>query len=237
MREGANVIELNEAVARKVLETVDAGLVHGLGNPVPGQMCVEAAVNYALGFPHGDDPKCVGRAVRAYKIRLNDSSWSSDKARAKGMRRVAIAQLGSDEIDQQEFRKEVAFQTIKQIIPIALRAEAKMVPNHTEALEACAVGCELAVDLATARTAVKAAKEKTADADADAAAAAAAYADAAAYAYADAYAAAYAAAAAAAAADADARDKVLSIAAEIATQALIKLQSKGAQWLFLCERP
>jgi hypothetical protein len=64
-------------VAQKVLDVVDAGLVRGVGEPVPGQMCVEAAVCYALGLPHGDDPACVSSALRGLKIRLNDSSlWS-----------------------------------------------------------------------------------------------------------------------------------------------------------------
>lgn len=49
-------VKLSKDVARKVLATVDAGLVSGLGKPIPGKMCVEAAVNYALGRPHGDDP-------------------------------------------------------------------------------------------------------------------------------------------------------------------------------------
>lgn len=85
-----------EAIARKVLETVDAGLVKGLGLPIPGKMCVEAAVNYAFGLPHGDSPSCVGAAVRAFKIRLNDSAWPTDKDRTEGMRKLAIAQLGRD---------------------------------------------------------------------------------------------------------------------------------------------
>src|SRR5690242_4423850 len=99
------MVELNEAVAAKVLKAVDAGLSQGLGEQKPGQMCVEAAVCYALGLPHGDNPPCVGSAVRAVKIRINDSNWSSKAARAKGMRRVAIAQLGSDKLDQTEFLK------------------------------------------------------------------------------------------------------------------------------------
>ena len=39
--------ELSIDVARKVLTTIDAGLVAGLGEPVAGQMCVEAAVCFA----------------------------------------------------------------------------------------------------------------------------------------------------------------------------------------------
>lgn len=88
-------METTEKLARKVLKVVDCGLVEGLGSPVPGQMCVEAAVNYAMGQPHGDRPSCVSPALRQLKIALNDKAWSSTSARAKGMRRLAIAQLGS----------------------------------------------------------------------------------------------------------------------------------------------
>jgi hypothetical protein len=118
-------VQINREVAAKVLETVDAGLCNGMGEPVPGQMCVEAAVCFALGLPHSDNPPCVGSAVRAFKIRLNDSNWSSDQARARGMREVAIAQLGSNEVDQVSFVKYVAEQTIRRIVPIALRSAAK----------------------------------------------------------------------------------------------------------------
>ena len=76
--------EITREIAQKVLTAVDAGLVKGKGIQKPGQMCVEAAVCYALGLPHSDDPKCVSRALRQLKIRLNDSNWSSNKARAKG---------------------------------------------------------------------------------------------------------------------------------------------------------
>src|ERR1700744_1742360 len=95
-------IDLN--IAKKVLSTIDAGLVRGVGNPIPGQMCVEAAVCYALDLPHGDDPGCVSQGLRNLKIALNDSTWSSDKARTKGLRRLGLAQLGSKGIlDEKEF--------------------------------------------------------------------------------------------------------------------------------------
>jgi hypothetical protein len=136
-------VEINEEVARKVLETVDAGLCSGLGEPTPGRMCVEAAVCYALGLPHGDNPPCVGAAVRAFKIRLNDAKWSSDAARAKGMRRVALAQLGSVDIDQVAFAKIVAEETIRKILPVALRAAVTVVAEeHKAVIEAAAIRCE-----------------------------------------------------------------------------------------------
>jgi len=97
-------MEITREIAAKVLEVVDAGLVSGMGKPIPGQMCVEAAVCYAMGLPHSDDPKCVAPILRSLKIRLNDSTWSSDKARANGLRRLALAQLGSRNVlDEKEF--------------------------------------------------------------------------------------------------------------------------------------
>lgn len=88
-------IVITKEIASKVLETIDAGLTGGLGHPIPGQMCVEAAVCYALGLDHSDDPKCVGHAIRALKIALNDLQWPNDKERAKGLRRLGLIQLGS----------------------------------------------------------------------------------------------------------------------------------------------
>ena len=139
--ESADLI-LSEAIARKVLSTVDAGLVSGLGVPKLGEMCVEAAVCFALDLPHGDIPPCVGAAVRRAKIRLNDAAWSSNEARTKGLRRVAIAQLGSNKLDQGEFSKRLATEVICQILPIALRAAGKRNPKHSIPLEAAAFLCE-----------------------------------------------------------------------------------------------
>src|SRR5574343_868290 len=83
------VQEITQEIAAKVLRVVDAGLSHGVGEPIPGQMCVEAAVCYALGLPHGDNPQCVSNLLRSLKIRLNDTSWASNAERAKGLRRLA----------------------------------------------------------------------------------------------------------------------------------------------------
>jgi hypothetical protein len=200
-------------VAQKVLDVVDAGLVCGIGEPVPGQMCVEAAVCYALGLPHGDDPACVSRALRGLKIRLNDSSlWSSDQARAKGLRRLAVAQLGSaGELDDKEFVRRLADLAIRKSVPFALRAVAshRLEDKHKAALLSVAARCEKegtkqAAFEAKTVVGIADAVSTAAHASADAATAAAATADAAyaaadAAAYAPADAAAYAATAAVAA--------------------------------------
>ena len=224
--------EITEEIARKVLTVVDAGLVNGVGNPIPGQMCVEAAVCYALGLPHGDDPKCVAPSLRSLKIRLNDSRWSSNEARAKGLRRLALAQLGSrDHLDDKEFARRVAELAIRKSVPEALRAAASIHkdPKHVAALRAAAAECEREPTRANALAARKAADAAYADADAAYADADAADADAA-YAYAAAAYAAYAAAA-----DAYARDKSLAAFAEGVVQILIEMNAPGVEWLPLTE--
>ena len=138
-------MEITRETAAKVLEVVDAGLVSGVGNPVPGQMCVEAAVCYAMGLPHGDDPYTVSTILRALKIRLNDSTWSSARSRATGLRRLAVAQLGSQGVlDDAEFGRRVVELAIRKQVPIALRAAAKIHPSRKQRakLLAAAATCE-----------------------------------------------------------------------------------------------
>ncbi len=204
-------MQITEEIARKVLTIVDAGLVKGVGNPKAGEMCVEAAVCFALDLPHGDDPACVSRALRLLKIALNDKEWSSNAARGAGLRRVAVAQLGSrGTLDDVEFMKRVAEMTIRKIVPLALRAVATKHhdPKHVLALNLAADECE--------RNPTKAA------ADAAYAANAAAYAaDAAAY--------------AAHAAPNAGYDKVLADFAEDVVQILIEMKAPGCQWLPLTE--
>lgn len=204
------MIEINREAARKVLEIVDAGLSNGLGKAEPGKMCVEAAVCYALGLPHGDDPTCVSPTLRALKIALNDKKWSSNAARAKGMRRLAIIQLGTaGELDDKAFVSAVAEMTIRTFVPLALRAAASMKGNaaHKDELESAADRCE---------------KEGTKAAV-----------NAAAYAAANTVNAAVNAAYAAAAAAAKKRDEILAQFAEAVVQILIKMNVRAAVWLDL----
>jgi hypothetical protein len=226
--------------ARRVLEVVDAGLSNGLGKPQLGEMCVEAAVCFALGQPHGDQPACVAPIVRQFKIALNDASgWSSKAARAKGLRRIAIAQLGSTGIDENAFAKALAEQTIRLVVPAALRASAGMPGNasHKAALLAAADRCEKEGS-AAASYAARAAASDASDAASDAAsyAASAAASDAsdaasAAASYAAraaaSYAASYASYAASYAASAAASDAMLTLAAEAGVQALRMIGAAG----------
>jgi hypothetical protein len=239
-------MDITEAIAKKVVETVDAGLVGGLGQPVPGQMCVEAAVCYALGLPHGDDPKCVAYSLRSLKIRLNDASWSSAQARSKGLRRLAVAQLGSmGVLDDREFVRRVAEMTIRRRLPVVFRRAATLNPTHAETLNSAALRCEQEGTREAARhaesvarsayaaAAYAAASASAADAAYDAASASAASAADAAYAASAADAASADAAYAAAAASAAARDQSLAEYAEWVVEILIEMKAPGCQWLTL----
>ena len=206
------MIEIRREHAEKVVELIGHGLVSGLGNPTPGEMCVEAVVCHALGLPHGDDPGCVSPSLRRLKIRLNDAPWSSNQARAHGLRRLALAQLGSQgAIDESVFRQRVVEMTIRKVVPVGVRAAARLNPTHAEALEAAAVRCEQEGTRDAARIAAAAADG--ADASADYAADAAAY--------------------GADAADARTRDRVLAQFAEWVVEILSDLNAPGCQWLTL----
>jgi hypothetical protein len=262
---------INSAVSRelaqKVLTVVDHGLVKGLGTAKVGAMCVEAAVCFAMGLPHSDQPTCVAPAVRTFKIGINDANWSSSAARAKGLRRIAVAQLGSDQIDEVKFAMEVALRTVNIIVPIALRAAAELAAKpHKEALEKAAYACEVAKDLDAARYAASDAASYASDAAARSASYAASSAarsasDAArsaSYAARSAarsarYAASSAArsassaassasSAASSASDAarsasSASDAVLAQASDIGLEALIQCFSPGCAYLDLCPKP
>jgi hypothetical protein len=149
-------MEITQEIAQKVLNTVNAGLVYGLGNPIPGQMCVEAAVCYAMGLPHSANPPCVSPALRDLKIVLNDSNWSSNLARTNGLRKLALLQLGTDGVlDEVEFAKKLSLLVINNYLPPILRKV-----NLSQEADAC----EQAKDLDTARDAARAAYAAARDA-------------------------------------------------------------------------
>lgn len=136
---------ITREVAQRVLNTIDHGLSEGLGEPVLGKMCVEAAVCYALELPHDGDPLCVAEALRQFKIHLNDSKWSSPQARARGLRRLGLAQLSSRGVlDEHDFIRRLIGLAITKYVPGAIRAAASLHenPTHQAALNAAAMTCE-----------------------------------------------------------------------------------------------
>lgn len=224
-------MKATRATAIKILDIMSHGLCRDVGKPAPGEMCILAVKRYVFGLSHGDELEGlpIGSAVRSFDIALNDCGWSSNQARAKGMSRLAVAEFGSDQINQNLFVKELVLATVRKIIPIALRVAAKIHSDklHQLALEKNAVACESVSDLVAARAAAS---------DAARAASYASYA--ASYASYAARAASYASDAVRAASDAAsdasyASDEVLSIMAECGVQALIACKSYGCEWLDL----
>ena len=214
---------------KKFDEILARGLSNGLG--VQGsQVCIEAAICETLGLPHGDDPGCVGAAVRAFKISLNDSRWSSPKARAEGMRDLGLAQLGSkDSVNDVEFVKRLSEKLIRVLVPKLFR---QIFPENGVCL-AAADRCEKegTLDAADAASAASLAANASASAAAAAAYAAGSAATAAYAAYAANAAASLAADAASAASlaanAANAADEYLKLAAEIALETLCEMESPG----------
>ena len=191
---------------KKYDEVIARGLCSGVGKS-DGQMCIEAAICYALDLPHGDDPGCVTKAVRQYKIELNDARWSSDNARAAGLRDLGIAQLGSLEVvNDIAFSTLLAEKTIRVLIPQLFRD----IFTDPELL-AVADTCESEGSIQSANAAASAA-------------ASASYAAASAATNAATNAASYAATNAA-------RDKYLILSADLCMQCLAELKSPGIELL------
>ena len=216
--------QVNLETARRVLEVVDAGLVHGIGIAKPGSMCVEAAVCYALGEPHSDRPACVHRVVRDIKVSINDAPWSSNKARTAGLRRVAIAGLGTaDTLDGEQFKREFRVAATARVVPLFLAAAAGIARRNKDEkqaakIEAVAEMCRRGVSPDEAQEEMRSLHPRAyAYAHADAYANAYAYAHANAYANADAY----------ADANANARDKFLGAVADSVEAALRACNSPG----------
>lgn len=139
-------IKIGAKQVKKVLEVVDVGLEGGLGIPEPGKMCVEAAVCYAFGWDHGDTPKCVNRLLRTVKIDLNDRGkwieWFGDEpaARAKGLRKLAVAQLGTHKkFKEKEFIERLLVDILKLRVKEEnkIRAKGNKLPIPPKRFEEC----------------------------------------------------------------------------------------------------
>lgn len=136
-RDKKAIKKVGKPLAIRVLEVVDKGLCYGVGKPIPGEMCVEAAVCYAMGQEHGDNPSCVSDDIQELKILLNDKKWPSKKVRAEGMRRIAVAQLGSDMINGKLLKNEfMNIVLMKVILPVLKKHDDKAVAAFAKRMSA-----------------------------------------------------------------------------------------------------
>lgn len=133
-----------QTLVPRIDSILSRGLSAGVGQ-AGKQVCIEAAICEALDLPHGDDPLCVAASVRSYKIRLNDSNWSSAAARAAGLRDLGIAQLGSlGVVDDIQFSRRMAIETIRVLIPDLFRSIFTLETPEHEKCRAAADRCAAA---------------------------------------------------------------------------------------------
>lgn len=144
-----NVIPIFDAILSR-------GLCRGSGFP-HSQMCLEQAICVSLGLPFSDKPRCVTTAIREFKIKLNDCSWSSSEARAKGLRNLGIAQIGSKGvINDCSFTRLMHHKFITILIPTLFR---EIFIGYSDCL-AAALECEKSGSLIAIENAHICAKEK-----------------------------------------------------------------------------
>lgn len=122
-------VTIDEPRIIRLLQIVDVGLIGEIGNGIPGEMCIESAVNYALGGDTArDDPPCVYEDLRYLKIKFNDMGvWTSPDTRAAALRRLGVAQLGtnSGKFKKDKFNIHVMRSFIQYTLPIAAKIALK----------------------------------------------------------------------------------------------------------------
>ncbi|MCC7531170.1 MAG: hypothetical protein IT342_21870 [Candidatus Melainabacteria bacterium] len=115
-------MKITEQIALQVLAVVDQGLYAGPGHELPGQMGLEAAICFALGERKSDQPSCVTPALSRFCLDFSRGHWSSSAARAQGLRRLAIAQLGTaNSLDEVLFEQHLTAATVRRLLPKAVR--------------------------------------------------------------------------------------------------------------------
>jgi hypothetical protein len=178
----------NTTLRNRVTDIVSAGLVVGLGHPIPGEMCLEAAICLALGESHGDSPSCVALPDRNYAMALQDAYPGTIAERAALFLPLGLAQLGTSGSDRGPWLRRLVAGTIGQVLPFWLLRAAEKNDTHAPMLRAAAARCALEQSAASAYAAAASAYAAASSASsayaaaADAADAAASSADSSAYA-------------------------------------------------------
>jgi hypothetical protein len=134
-------MQITKELVDKIKHLLSFGLVKGLGKPIPGQMCVEALIANALGKEHTDlNYECVLPLLNKIKINLNDCDWSSNEARAKGMAKLAIAQLGSNILDEHVFIQKFEAKVDEKLLPYLVKKHKERDPRQSFRLDELTAG-------------------------------------------------------------------------------------------------
>lgn len=99
--------EITQQMVQNLLGYVKKGFCNGAGEVSDGQFCVQQAVNMAttMEAETSDGPNCVHKEFNCLGINLNDMEWRGPKTRAKGLKRLAVAEMGTEEWSADKIRK------------------------------------------------------------------------------------------------------------------------------------
>jgi hypothetical protein len=107
-----------------LLKLFSRGLISGAGQD-PNHFCVQQAVHKVLDgeleAQKSDRPPqwCVKDEICSFGIRMNDAhGWGGVTNRAKGLRRFAVAELGSNKINYADFHRKLVDKLSGKITPL-----------------------------------------------------------------------------------------------------------------------
>lgn len=113
---------ITRTLVDRIKKLVGYGLSEGEGDRGRGTMCVQACVQAALEEEHNDNPACVPGNRKNFGITLNDlAGWDDDLARGKGLKRYAIAQLGTSTKPEADFDRLVVTQMYEKRFHLLLK--------------------------------------------------------------------------------------------------------------------
>lgn len=114
--------EISKEVVLLIIADLERQLASSAENSVAGRMIVQQAVCAAFAERYLETPSTVAPMLSAVTIGLNNATWSSDFECGKGMRRLAIAQLGTaKDFDSNRFLYCLAGVLVRKWLPRLLR--------------------------------------------------------------------------------------------------------------------
>lgn len=137
--------KITEGKVKELIEVISKGLVGGVGEPYPGEMCVMHAISVVMeGVEYEDNPTCVHDTIVAFDIALNDQPWSSTKARANGMLKEAVAKLGSTHVNGDKWIQDVFIAATSKHLTSFLKEQSNTASKYMSLVER--VFCKYVID-------------------------------------------------------------------------------------------
>ena len=137
------VQQFTAAKLKRLLIEHDDGVLKSGSHQKDGRdFCAMEFIAKVAGEPWTDTPECVHPSLSAYCRAMNDARWPSDDERTKGMLPLLANVFGTRDLKINI--ANIAEQTIRQIVPIALEHAASIHPDdkHKAALLDAAKRCK-----------------------------------------------------------------------------------------------